>query len=216
MGVFITFEGIEGCGKTTQIRIAEKRLRSLYLPVVRTEEPGGTQLGRLLRRVLLRGAAMAPETELMLFGAARVEHVKNVIMPALAEGKIVLCDRFFDSSLAYQGWGRGIQEETVWLINNLATGTLEPDCTFLLDVEVEVGFSRIALRSMRGKGQQKRDSFEREGVEFHNRVREGYLAQARKNPRRIRVIDARGSIDDVASIVWRELISLLKTRGYVL
>lgn len=217
MGVFITFEGIEGCGKTTQIHIAARRLRSLSLPIVRTEEPGGTPVGRKIRRMLLGSGFIAPEAELMLFGAARAEHVRTVIAPALAEGKIVLCDRFFDSSFAYQGWGRGIQEGQIRLINSIAVGTLKPDCTFLFDVDVEVGLSRVARRgNVEGKGQKGRDRFEREGVEFHNRVREGYLAQARSDPQRIKVIDAGGTVEEVASAVWRELMSLLKNRGYVL
>ncbi|MGH7854911.1 MAG: dTMP kinase, partial [Candidatus Binatia bacterium] len=173
---FITFEGGDGTGKTTQLRVVESHLRELNRPCVLTREPGGTALGKMLRKVLLEAGdeEIAASTELFLYLADRAEHVKQIIAPALSAGKIVLCDRFSDSTLAYQGYGRGI--DRVWLrrLNDTATQGLRPDLSFLFDCPVVLGLARAARRGAQGDRPQE-DRFEREKLEFHEKVRQGFL-----------------------------------------
>jgi dTMP kinase len=190
---FVTFEGGDGSGKTTQIRALENYLTSYGKICLVTREPGGTDLGATLRRVLLEagGAPIAPSSELFLYLADRAQHVSEVIGPALAAGKIVLCDRFTDSTLAYQGYGRGLDLGLLRQFNSIADDGTRPDLTFLLDCPIEVGLSRTASRQAQCQvDAPKEDRFEREKMEFHEKVRAGFLDLARQEPGRFRVIDA--------------------------
>jgi dTMP kinase len=181
---FITFEGPEGAGKSTQIALLAHWLREDGRQVVETREPGGTDLGDRLRAILLDSdEQLSPEVEAYLMTAARAEHVRRVIRPALAMGQVVLCDRFVDSTLAYQGGGRGLSEDSLRALQKLAVGSLTPDITILLDLPVEVGLSRRARN-----GDENR--FDREAVAFHERVATWYRAAARANPERWNIIDA--------------------------
>ncbi|MDH5637029.1 MAG: dTMP kinase, partial [Nitrospinota bacterium] len=176
--MFITFEGIEGCGKTTQIRLLCDKLSASGADVVTTHEPGGTHAGTEIRKILLRSGSgpMDPVTELLLFSAARSELVDAVIMPAILQGKLVLCDRFYDSTLAYQGHARGVDMEVVRTVTQIATGGLAPDRTIVLDLPVETGLDRAMARMMTVKNPEAR--FEEEGIRFHNLVRDGFLTIA--------------------------------------
>ncbi|NPV04164.1 MAG: dTMP kinase [Syntrophaceae bacterium] len=196
-GRFITFEGVEGSGKSTQLRLAAEFLRARGLAVVVTQEPGGTPLGERIREILLNrgGFDISGEAEVFLFAAARAQHAGTVIRPALEAGKIVLCDRFSDATIAYQAYGRGLPPETVGEICRLASGGLTPHLTLLFDLPVEEGLER-AFRRIAGRGGGPReDRFERESLDFHRRIREGYLAIARQEPGRVRVIDASRGIE---------------------
>jgi dTMP kinase len=194
---FITFEGIEGCGKSTQARRLAERLGEVALL---TREPGGTAIGRAVRQVLLDPAnqALASTTELLLYFADRAQHVAEVVRPALAEGRIVLCDRHVESSLAYQGYGRRLPLEAIRTLAGLATGGLRPDAIVLVDVPVELGLARA-----RRRGAQ--DRLEAELVEFHERVRAGYEALVAAEPERWLRVDGRGSEDEVFAALVREL-----------
>lgn len=204
----ITFEGGDGTGKTTQIRALESYLRELGRLCVLTREPGGTALGSLIRKVLLEVGdhEIASSTELFLYLADRAQHVNEVILPAINAGKIVLCDRFTDSTLAYQGYGRGI--DLTWLrqLNDNASGGVHPELTFLFDCPAALGLARTARRrtqSVLGRAQE--DRFEREKIEFHEKIRAGFLEMARAEPRRFRVIDASKTIEEV-SVEIRHII----------
>jgi dTMP kinase len=203
-GLFITFEGIEGSGKTTQIERLAARLRDLGRGVVATREPGGTDLGEELRKLVLtpRPNEIDPKAELFLYLASRVQHVRDVIRPALAEGKIVLCDRFTDATLAYQGAGRGLPRPLLESATRFAAGGVTPRLTVLLDLPVAEGLAR-----MRGRGPANR--LDGEAIAFHERVRRGYLALARRAPRRIAVIPAGGAIEAIEAAIWRRVERLL-------
>ena len=218
MGLFITFEGVEGCGKTTQLRMAGDYLAGHGLPVISTVEPGGTSLGRKIRDILLnRGPdPLCIEAELLLFCAARSQHVKEVIVPALGEGKIVLCDRFADATVAYQGYGRGLDIDWINAVTDFSAGHLKPDLTFLFDLAVEEGLLRAFDRIARRTDESPEDRFEREETAFHHQVREGYLDLARREPRRFRVIDASRTIPAIHGDVRRHLTALLEERRDVL
>lgn len=199
MGCFITFEGIEGCGKTTQIRMAGEFLSAQGMPVIVTEEPGGTVLGAELRRILLNRATfdLCKEAELFLFLADRAQHVKETIRPALRDGKWVLCDRFSDATIAYQGFGREMDPDFVRRMCDFSSGALKPDMTLLFDLPVDVGLRRALERASRIENAPLEDRFEREALTFHEKVREGYLYLARKEPERFRVIDGGKAVMDV-------------------
>ena len=196
---FVTFEGGDGTGKSTQILALEKYLVQRGRSCLVTREPGGTSLGKLLRQVLLEVSDhdIAASTELFLYLADRAQHVSEVIRPALAAGRIVLSDRFTDSTLAYQGYGRGIDLNLLRRFNDVADGGVQPDMTILMDCPVAVGLARTSRRpSVDGKPGQ--DRFEREAIEFHEKIRAGFLAMARAEPARFRVVDSSRPADEVA------------------
>jgi len=207
MGQFITFEGIEGSGKTTQIRMAGKYLKRHHIPFLITSEPGGTPLGRKIRKILLNrdSYGICAEAEVLLFSAARVQHVRDVISPALSEGKTVLCDRFSDSTLVYQGLGRGLDHDFIKGLNDFTSAGLKPDLTIVFDLPIEIGLRR-AMERMRLAVSAAPDRVVGEDLEFHRKIREGYLLLARQEPERFRIID---SAKDVISIN-REVCSYLK------
>ena len=209
---FITFEGGDGTGKTTQLKALERHLQSKGCSCVSTREPGGTSLGKLIRQVLLEVGKqpIASPTELFLYLADRAQHVQEVILPAIDGGKIVLCDRYTDSTLAYQGYGRGIDLDLLRQLNEFANRGVKPDLTLLLDCPVELGLSRTAQRQPgAGSARGREDRFERERVEFHEKVRAGFLAMAGAEPERFRIIDASRSVEQVSreiqNIIDREM-----------
>ena len=200
---FITFEGGEGSGKTVQARALHRKLLQAAVPALLIYEPGGTPLGRRIGRWLKWGrvADMSPLSELLLFNASRAQLVRDVIEPNLKNGTVVICDRYTDSTVAYQGYARGLDMETVHSINSIATGGLCPDLTVLLDIPVEEGFAR--------KKDRVQDRFEQEDMAFHRRVREGYLALAAAEPEHWLVIDARQSRGEITRLVWPRVSRLL-------
>lgn len=202
MGCFITFEGIEGCGKTTQIALLAERLASAGFNTVVTREPGGCPIADQIRSVLLNGNnhSMDPLAELLLYAAARAQHVEEIIRPALRSGKTVLCDRFTDATLAYQGFARGLDKGVIEQLNILAAGDTKPQMTILFDCPVEVGLSR-AVSPLDAQGIQE-DRFELESRSFHQRVRDGYAEIARQEPDRIIVISADRDLEAVADDVF--------------
>jgi len=204
-GIFITLEGIDGSGKSTQAKRLNEYLCSQGYPVVCTREPGGTILAEAIRSLLLepRYGPVEARAEVFLYAAARIQHVAERILPALAEGKIVLCDRFVDSSLAYQGFGRGLGVELVREVNNLAIGGLKPDLTIIIDVPVVVGIRRR-------KKHAEIDRLEQEDLAFHRRVREGYLEIANSEPGRVRLIDGNRKPEEVWLQVEKSVIPVLK------
>lgn len=198
IGKFITFEGIDGSGKTTQLRLLSDRLASNGFTIVTTCEPGGTSLGRRLRAAFLESdEAVSPLAELLLFAADRAQHVEHLIRPSLAEGRIVLSDRYADATEAYQGGGRGFDSELVAEVINLATGGLKPDLTLFFDIPVETAFRRMANR--RAASRANRMDGETSG--FYTRVRKAYLAIAEREPDRFRVIDASRTIAEIKNDV---------------
>lgn len=203
MGYLITFEGVEGSGKTTQISRLEKFLKNKGWQCKVTREPGGSSLGDQIRRILLSSDTieLTPLGELFLYEANRVQHVAQVIEPALRKGMIVLCDRFCDATLAYQGYARNLDLEMVEDLNRLASQGITPALTFLLDCPEELGLRRASQRINAKKPALKEDRFERESLAFHQRVREGYLEIARRDPDRIRVIDASLEESEIHRIV---------------
>jgi dTMP kinase len=189
--VLITFEGVEGSGKTTQLRDLERWLRKDGVRVERTREPDGTALGAAVRRLFAqRRVRAAPVTELFLFLAARHQHVSEKLRPWLQAGRVVLCDRYTDATVAYQGYGRGVDPQAIRELNLRATGGVLPDLTLLFDLDPATGFRRIRRRRL--------DRFEREALAFHRRVRRGYLELARAEPKRVRIVDARRPPGEVA------------------
>ena len=192
MSLFITFEGVEGSGKSTQIQRLKKYLNRKGISCKVTREPGGVPIGEKVRKILLDPDhhEMVPMAELLLYEAARAQHVKEVIKPFLKKGGFVLCDRFSDATLAYQGYGRRIDIKWIDRLNRLASQGIKPDVTFLLDCPSDVGLKR-ALQRNQTLRQEREGRFEREEIQFHQRVRKGYLAIAKKEPRRVKVIDTR-------------------------
>jgi dTMP kinase len=204
LSLFITFEGAEGCGKSTQARALWQRLVRRGIPAVLTHEPGGTALGNRLRYVLKRRLQdkISALGELFLFAACRVQIVNEVIRPGLEQGKVVICDRFSDSTIAYQGYGRGLNLETIEDINDLATEGIKPDLTVLLDIPARKGLSRKQSRS--------NDRFEAENITFHHKIRDGYLKLAAEEPERWLVIDATMPRAEIGKIVWNRVSHLLQ------
>ncbi|MBT1070401.1 dTMP kinase [Pelotalea chapellei] len=210
MGHFITFEGIEGCGKTTQIRLLAECLRSRGYRVVTTREPGGCPIADKIRSILLdaENSAMSPLAELMLYSAARAQHVSEVILPALEAGCIVLCDRFTDATIAYQSAGRGIERSTIETLNTLACSSITPELTVLLDCDVQTGLGRARARIEAAHGPRE-ERFELESLEFHQRVRDSYLDLASRQPHRFLKICAGGSVEEVSAIITNQVCTRL-------
>ena len=204
--LFITFEGIEGCGKTTQIRLLARNLEKQGIACRATLEPGGTEVGRKIRKILLdsRNKRLTPLAELMLYEADRAQHVEELIKPALSKGLWVLSDRYFDATVVYQGFARGQDRKLIEFLNEKATQGLVPDLTFLLDCPVKLGLERATSRNNKGQ-----DRFEREKIAFHRKVREGYLELARKDRKRYVIIDARQSVRNLEKEILERMRPLL-------
>ncbi len=207
MALFITFEGGEGCGKSTQARALYRRLSRLTIATILTHEPGVTPLGKRLSRWLKwEKTEISPLAELLLFNASRSQLVTEVIQPSLKDGKIVICDRYADSTTAYQSYGRGLDLELARAINNTATQEIKPDLTILLDIPAEAGLIR--------KKAKRQDRFEQEDIAFHQRVREGYLKLAASDPQRWLVVAATQSKTKIAEIIWQRVSQqLVSERG---
>jgi dTMP kinase len=202
-GLLISFEGAEGSGKTTQIALLTERFEAMDLEVVVTREPGGTEIGEEIRHLLkhgLAGEGMFPETELLLFAASRAQLVREVILPAMNAGKIVLCDRYLDSTTVYQGAARRLSEDPVTYINEFAVGNLMPDLTIVLDIPTEVSLTRIKHRASGIP-----DRMERENIEFYQAVREGYLLLVRSLPDRFAVFDGDQPKEKISKKIWQEV-----------
>lgn len=196
-GLFITFEGPDGCGKTTQMKLLAEYLEKKGEEVVLTREPGGKGLGEKVREILLNyDGEVSDRCESFLFLADRAQNIDIIVNPAVKAGKIVLCDRHIDSTVAYQGYGRGLDIERINMLNNLATNGKKPDLTFVFDVDVETSMKRVG---------KEKDRMESAGIDFHNRVRQGYLELAKQEPNRIKVIDATKSIEEIHD----EIINIL-------
>jgi dTMP kinase len=206
MSLFIVFEGEEGSGKSVQSKLLYERMRRLKIPAVLAHEPGGTPLGEEISSILKGGKNLdiSPLAELLLFNASRSQLVDTIIRPALAKGQAVICDRFTASTVVYQGCGRGLEPGLITCINDAATGDLAPDVTILLDIPVEKGLSRKAACGL--------DRFEREQIDFHRRVRQGYLALAAADPGHWIIIDADQDKDVISEAVWRRVSLSLRRK----
>lgn len=212
-GTFITFEGIDGSGKSTQLRLLSNLLRAQGCGPLLTREPGGTPLGLRLRSALLDAQEeVDPLTELLVFAADRAQHVRRVITPALERGEVVISDRYADATVAYQGAGRGFSPELIAEIVELATGGLKPDLTLLFDVSVNESTHRTMRR---GTGKHKRDRLDIEAPDFHSRVRDCYLAIAAKEPQRVKIINTSGSVEETHHNVANIVIPFLQSRGHL-
>ncbi|HEY3175368.1 MAG TPA: dTMP kinase [Candidatus Polarisedimenticolia bacterium] len=211
MGNFITFEGIEGSGKSTQIRLLLEHLKGRGVDVRMTREPGGTIIGEKVRGILLDPSTrgLIPRAELFLYAAARLQHIDEIIQPALDEGKVVLCDRFTDATVAYQGYARGIPLNEVKVVNSLVTVDLRPDLTILLDLPVEMGLTRARERNL-SDASSATSRFEEEDLVFHQRVREGYLEIAASERNRVKIIPADQPVEKVARQVQKVVARHLK------
>jgi dTMP kinase len=197
-GALITFEGIEGSGKSTQIALLRDHLERTGLAVTLTREPGGTPIGDQIRKVVLSPANenLDATAELLLYAASRAQHLREVIRPALSEGRIVLCDRFSDATLAYQGYGRGLSVQTIRELDRIVTAGLRPDLTLLLDIDVWTGLGRARGRND-SQGLQGEARFENEDIAFHTRVRDGYHSLAGEEPARIHVVNAARAPEEI-------------------
>jgi len=211
-GLFITFEGPEGSGKSTQMRILVDRLRTAGYAVTENQEPGATAIGHQIRRILLDPAnpEMAPMTELLLMFASRTQAAAEIILPALHRGEIVVSDRWTDSTLAYQGQARGLGFETVLRAHLLALGALQPDLTICVDIDIETGLARAQRRNEQSAKDQTEARLDRQSLDFHRQVIEGYSKIAQLEPNRFRLIDGRGDRSTVAARIWDHLSSLLQ------
>ena len=188
-GMFITFEGADGCGKTTQMKLLTEYLEKKGIDVVLTREPGAKGLGEKVREILLNyEGPVSDRCESFLFLADRAQNIDIIVNPAVEEGKVVLCDRHIDSTVAYQGYGRGLDIERINMLNNIATNGRKPDLTFVFDIDIETSMARVG---------KEKDRMESAGKDFHNRVRQGYLELAKQEPQRIKVIDAAKSIEEI-------------------
>ena len=188
-GLFITFEGADGCGKTTQMKLLAEYLKQQGKDVILTREPGGKGLGEKVREILLNyDGPVSDRCESFLFLADRAQNIDIIVNPAVEDGKIVLCDRHIDSTVAYQGYGRGLDIERINKLNDIATNGKKPDLTFVFDIDVETSMKRVG---------KEKDRMESAGIDFHNRVRKGYLELAKQEPQRIKVLDATKSIEEI-------------------
>ena len=201
-GLFITFEGTDGCGKTTQIELLKTYLETKGYKVILTREPGAKGLGTKLREILLNyDGEVSSNCESFLFLADRAQHVDTLIKPAIERGEIVLCDRHTDSTVAYQGYGRGLDLEQIHMLNNLATSGLKPDITFLFDIDIETAQQRVG---------KSKDRMESAGMEFFKRVRQGYLEIAKSEPQRVKVLDATQKVEDISQKVIEYVDNLIQ------
>ena len=201
-GLFITFEGADGCGKTTQIELLQKYLEKRGFSTLLTREPGAKGLGVKLREILLNyDGEVSPNCESFLFLADRAQHIDCIIRPALKEGKIILCDRHTDSTVAYQGYGRGLDIERINYLNDIATSGLKPDLTIVFDIDAETSSKRVG---------KTKDRMESSGMEFFNRVRNGYLEIASKEPERVKVLSSNDTIENIHKKVVNMVESILK------
>lgn len=210
--MLITLEGIEGAGKTCQLPVIVDFLKSKDRECVTTREPGGTVVGRRIREILLdpAHADLDPAAELLLYFADRIQHIRTVIEPHLAENRIVLCDRFFDATLVYQGYARGLDIQMIRKLHALICGNLQPDLTLLFDLDPEIGLTR-AWRQIHNGGRTGSESrFEQEKIDFHQQVRAGYLELARRSPQRFRIIDAGQDMQAVSNALRNELAAFLR------
>lgn len=210
MSLFITFEGPEGSGKSTQIDLVAERLRYLGYRVCYTREPGGTRIGDQIRQILhdIKHTEMAATTEILLYSASRAQLVQQIILPRLAQGEVVLCDRYADSTYAYQGYGRQLDFDQLRSITHFATQGLNPDLTIYLDLAVEEGLRRKAAANAAGQGEWNR--MDQLDLAFHRRVRAGYLEMARIEPKRWLVIDATASVEEINGLICQRLEQVLK------
>ena len=201
-GLFITFEGADGCGKTTQMDLLAEYLKNNGKEVLLTREPGGKGLGEKVREILLNyDGDVSDKCESFLFLADRAQNIDIIVNPAVEKGKIVLCDRHIDSTVAYQGYGRGLDIERIKMLNNLATNGHKPDLTFVFDIDVVTSMKRVG---------KEKDRMESAGIDFHNRVRKGYLELAKQEPKRIKVLDATKSIEEIHNNVIEIINEKLK------
>lgn len=211
-GRFITFEGLDGAGKSTQMELLARRLRESGRDVLVTAEPGGTPIGEQIRRILLdrANAGLSPVAELLLYFASRAQNVEEAILPALEHGRIVLSDRFTDSTLVYQGFGRGLGEEAVKTLESIACRGLKPDLTIYLDIDLETSLARARARNRAVEGERSVETrMDEQSAEFYRKVRAGYETLARREPERFRVIDGRRAPESVAADVWRAVAPIL-------
>lgn len=196
-GLFITFEGVDGCGKTTQLKLLSEYLKNHGYEIVVTREPGAKGLGEKIREILLHyDGEVSSRAESFLFLADRAQHIDKIVNPAVEEGKIVLCDRHTDSTIAYQGYGRGVDINQLNMLNAIATDGKKPDLTFVFDIDVETSMSRVGAEM---------DRMESSGIEFFNKVRNGYLDIAKNEPDRVKVIDANRTVTDIS----KEVVSII-------
>jgi len=208
-GFFITIEGCEGCGKSTQSRLLKKYLENKGFKVVLTREPGGSTVAEQVRNILLNPKLkIAPLCELMLYESARVQHIEDIVKPNLAKGCVVICDRFTDSTIAYQGYGRKIDIKTIEKLNNIATLGINPDLTIYLDIDPKIGIVRAKAKKCFNNG----DRIERENIKFHNDVRRGFLALAKKYPKRIKTIKTEPTVKDTRILINAEIEKFLSKR----
>jgi len=217
-GTFITFEGIDGSGKSTQLRLLNNFLQTRGCHVLLTREPGGTKLGLRLRAALLDALEeVDPLTELLVFAADRAQHVRRVLIPALEKGEVVISDRYADATVAYQGAGRGFSPELIAQIVQLATGGLKPDLTLLFDVSIDDATARTTRRSTgKSSSRSDRDRLDIEDAEFHARVRDAYLRLAAAEPKRVKVIDTSGPVERTHQRVREVILSFLEARGHAI
>lgn len=215
MNKFVTFEGGEGSGKSTQVKLLGEYLTAKNIPILLTQEPSGTPIGGKIGDILFNRShqAMCPETELFLFCAARAQHVREVVLPALNEGKYVLCDRFSDATFAYQAAGRGLDPDFINTINDYCAGQLKPALTLLFDLPVETGLQRAGRRDAALQDPSSADRFEKEKLDFHNRVRQGYLHLRSADPRRFRVIDASRTVELIAEDVRGHIMEFISRQN---
>ncbi|MDU0206067.1 dTMP kinase [Paenibacillus sp. MAH-36] len=212
-GIFITFEGPDGSGKTTQLKKLGEELKKLGHDVLVTREPGGTAISDKIRSIILDpvNEEMVDQAEVLLYAASRAQHVHQLILPALEAGRIVLCDRFIDASVAYQGYGLGLDVEQVKAISRYASSGLQATRTFILDVPVEVSMARLHQRASGATTTAEQlDRIEQKHVDYHSRVREGFHQIASDHPERVRVIDANRSVDEIAADIWSQCNRLLE------
>lgn len=209
-GKFITFEGPEGAGKSTQLKLAAQAIEKCGVQCLLTREPGGTPLAEELRSIIKHyngDETISPETELLLIEAARSQHVKNKVLPAIKEGKCVLCDRFTDSTVAYQGYGRNMNLDDIRTLNEFAIAPLKIDATILMNIDIEQGFKRTRVRY---NGKEVFDRFESQNLEFHRRLQSGFLQIAENEQDRVAVIDASKSIEEIHQKIMEALYELLR------